>query len=131
MSTWTSKGVVAWSDTDASGRYHFTAAYRWAENAEHELYRSIAPGIDAGRFPRRSASASYERPLVAGDEYVVELDAGEVGTTSITYSWRVLSPDGVAARGNHTVVHLGEDGRPAPVPDTIRSRLTGAEPRND
>jgi acyl-CoA thioester hydrolase len=30
---------VAWVDTDAGGRIHFTAAFRWAEAAETELMR--------------------------------------------------------------------------------------------
>jgi len=32
---------VAWIDTDAGGRIHFTAAFRYAEAAETELMRSV------------------------------------------------------------------------------------------
>jgi hypothetical protein len=32
---------VAWVDTDAAGRIHFTAAFRWAEMAETALLRSL------------------------------------------------------------------------------------------
>ena len=32
---------VAWVDTDASGRIHFTAAFRWAEATETSLYREL------------------------------------------------------------------------------------------
>src|SRR5687767_10143613 len=32
---------VAWIDTDAGGRIHFTAAFRWAESGETALLRSL------------------------------------------------------------------------------------------
>src|SRR4051794_39630191 len=45
---------VAWVDTDAGGRIHFTAAFRWAEAAETELVRSLGV-LDAwADFPRRA-----------------------------------------------------------------------------
>ena len=113
--------VVAWADTDASGRFHFAAPLRWVEDVEHEAYR--AAGLDPGRFPRRAVSSSYTRSLRAGDPYTVDLDVERVGSTSITYRWRVLSDDAVCVEGEHTVVHVDDDGRPAPVPDSLRAVL--------
>lgn len=116
-------GTVAWSDTDASGRYHFTAPLRWAENAEHALYRTADPGTLVGGFPRRAVSVAYSRPLQAGDSYTVELSVEKLGRTSISYAWRVLGPGGPCAEGTHTVVHVDETGRPAPVPGLLRAAL--------
>ncbi|MDN5796421.1 MAG: hypothetical protein L0H79_11805 [Intrasporangium sp.] len=127
MTVATLTGVVAWSDTDASGRYHYTAAYRWAENAEHALYRSVDPQIDIGRFPRRATSAVYEQPLAAGDEYTVELDVERVGTSSIAYAWTVSGATGVCVRGKHTVVHVDQQGMAARLPDAIRAQLGDGE----
>lgn len=90
---------------------------------EHALYRSTVPGIDTGRFPRQATSAIYEQPLAAGDEYAVDLDAERVGNSSITYTWTVSGPAGVCVRGEHTVVHVGEQGAPLWVPDAMRSGL--------
>ncbi|MFI8092141.1 acyl-CoA thioesterase [Streptomyces sp. NPDC086080] len=126
MSVHSMSGVVAFSDTDASGRFHFTAAYRWAENTEHAFHRSVLPGIDIGRFPRRATSATYERPLTAGDTYTVDLGLDRIGNSSITYAWTVTGPAGVCVRGEHTVVHVDADGRPAPVPGALRERLAPA-----
>lgn len=123
MTAFELSGKVAWSDTDASGRYHFTAAFRWAENAEHELYRAAVPDIDIGRFPRRAVTASFQGPLAAGDNYRVELDVERIGNSSIDYRWRVFGPSGCCVEGSHTVVHLHADGTPAPVPDELRSWL--------
>lgn len=73
------RGVVAFHETDASGRYHYTNAFKWVENAEHALYRSI--GVPAARFPRRAVQAVFDRPLMEGDEYAVELEVEKLGTT--------------------------------------------------
>lgn len=115
--------MVAWSETDASGRYHFTAPLRWAEDAEHALYRTAGPGTMVGGFPRRAVSVTYSRPLAAGDSYTVELSVKKVGRTSISYAWQILGPGGPCAEGTHTVVHVDETGRPAPVPDPLRAAL--------
>jgi len=45
---------VAWVDTDAGGRIHFTAAFRWAELAETALMRRLGLiGATWGDYPRR------------------------------------------------------------------------------
>jgi len=121
MSVYRSRGVVRFSETDASGRFHYTAALKWAENAEHELYR--AAGVPIVGFPRRAVSATFERPFVDGDEYVVELEVEKLGNSSIVFAWRILSGDAVAVTGSHTVVHLDEEGRPSPVPEPLRATL--------
>src|SRR5690606_6779642 len=87
------------------------------------FYRSVLPDVDIGSFPRRATAAAYPRPFVAGDAYTVGLDVERVGTSSITYTWVVIGPAGVCVRGEHTVVHVGADGRPAPVPPALRERL--------
>lgn len=116
-------GVVAWSETDASGWIHFTAPQKWAENAEHGLCRSLVPGIDVGAFPRKEVTATFRRPLRAGDAYVVAIRPARLGTTSVTYAWTVACGDEVCVEGGHTVVHVGSDGRPAPVPAALRAAM--------
>lgn len=118
-------GTVAWSDTDASGRYHFTSVFRWVENAEHAMYRTAVPDIDLGRFPRRAVSASFQRALVAGDEYAVHLDLTRIGTSSLTWRWRITSGDDTCVEGDHTAVHVDADGRPAPLPAPLQKALAG------
>src|SRR5207247_3063539 len=50
---------VAWIDTDAGGRIHFTAAFRWAEAAETALLRSLGLLDGWGDYPRRAVEAEY------------------------------------------------------------------------
>jgi acyl-CoA thioester hydrolase len=100
---------VAWIDTDAGGRIHFTAAFRWAEAAETALLRSLGLLDGWADFPR------------------LELGPECVGMNSITYGWEIRRGDGgVCIRGRHTAVHVDADGRPAPLSPTMRHALEGA-----
>src|SRR6266498_3159839 len=64
---------VAWVDTDAGGRIHFTAAFRWAEAAETALGRSLGLLQEWGDLPRRAVEAEYLQVLRFEDEIEVEL----------------------------------------------------------
>ncbi len=114
---------VAWVDTDAGGRIHFTAAFRWAEAAETALCRSIGLLDGWGDFPRRAVEAEYLAVLRFEDEIEVELRPERVGSTSITYAWEIRRDGEVCIRGRHTVVHVDGEGRPAPLPETMRRAL--------
>ena len=120
---------MAWIDTDAGGRIHFTAAFRWAEAAETALMRSLGLLDEWADYPRRKVEAEYLAVLRFEDEFEVELAPEKVGTSSITYGWEIRRPDGeVCIRGRHTAVNVGADGRPAPLTPKVRSALAGAQP---
>jgi acyl-CoA thioesterase FadM len=53
----------------------------------------------------------------------VELGVAKVGTSSITWTWRVLHDASVATTGSHTVAHVDVSGRPAPIPERLPSTL--------
>jgi acyl-CoA thioester hydrolase len=116
---------VAWVDTDAGGRIHFTAAFRWAEAAETALLRSLGLLLEWGDYPRRAVEAEYLSVLRFEDEFEVELAPERVGTTSITYGWEIRRDGEVCIRGRHTVVHVDADGRPAPLGVEARRALAG------
>ena len=118
-----SSGIVAWSETDASGWIHFTAPMTWAENAEHALCRNLDESVDVAAFPRKEVHATFRRPLRAGDAYVVELVPVRIGSTSVTFTWTVESGGEVCVEGGHTTVHVSRQGRPSPLPADLRARL--------
>lgn len=118
---------VQWVDTDASGRIHYTAAFRWAEATEAALFRRLGVLRDYGLYPRRHVEAQFMRMLVFGDEVEVELKVERVGTTSITFRWLVLSDANVAIEGTHTVVFVNRNARPEPLGAEMRAAL-GAAP---
>jgi YbgC/YbaW family acyl-CoA thioester hydrolase len=116
---------VAWVDTDAGGRIHFTAAFRWAEATEVSLYRRLGLLQDrVGDFPRRHVEAEFRRVLVFDDELEVQLRVDRVGRTSITYRWEIVHAGETAIEGRHTVVHVDREGRPEEVDDELRRLLS-------
>lgn len=125
------RGRVAWVDTDAGGRIHYTAAFRWAEIAEHTLFRRIRPGFEAAVFPRKSVEAIYHSTLVFDDEFEVRLRASSVGRTSVTFVWEVHSGDVLCVEGRHTAVHVEADGEPVPLPDWFREGLEEGATQDD
>src|SRR6266571_7184832 len=115
---------VAWVDTDAGGRIHFTAAFRWAELAETALMRRLGLLDGWGTYPRRRVEAEYHKVLVFEDEIEVRLRVEALGRTSIAYAWEIAHDGELHVEGRHTVVHVDAEGRPAPLPDRVRSALT-------
>ena len=115
---------MRWVDTDAGGRIHFTAAFRWAEAAELELYRRLGLLDQVPHLPRRHADADFHRVLVFDDEIDVTLTVASVGRTSITFEWQITRDHELAIEGHHTVVRVDADGNPQPIDDATRSALT-------
>jgi acyl-CoA thioester hydrolase len=117
---------VAWVDTDAGGRIHFTAAFRWAEAAETELMRRLGVlGSEWGDFPRRRVEAEYLNVLRFDDEIEIKLRVDNVGRTSVTYAWTIAKNGEPYIKGRHTVVHVDDEGRPEPLGAQLRALLDG------
>ena len=116
---------VAWVDTDAGGRIHFSNAFRWAEVAEVGLIRSVLSLEEWSDFPRKHVHAEFLQVLRFDDEIEVRLRVERLGTTSITYAWTIFKDGEPYVIGGHTVVHVDKGGRPSPIPDRIRSALGG------
>jgi YbgC/YbaW family acyl-CoA thioester hydrolase len=116
---------VAWVDTDAGGRIHFSNAFRWAELAETALMRSAVSLDESGNFPRKHVEAEFQKALTFDDEIEVRLRVERLGRTSITYGWTISKDGEECIVGRHTVVHVDAHGRPAPLPDHVRAALSG------
>jgi acyl-CoA thioester hydrolase len=115
---------VAWVDTDAGGRIHFTAAFRYAEHAETALMRELGLVDRLVDYPRRRVEADFRQVLRFEDAVAVAIRPERIGTTSITWAWEIVRGAEVCVEGRHTVVHVDSDGRPAPLPDDVRERLS-------
>jgi len=116
---------VAWVDTDAGGRIHFSNAFRWAELAETALMRNAVSLGEWGNFPRNHVEAEFQKVLSFDDEIEVRIRVERLGRTSITYGWTISKGGEPHVIGRHTVLHVGEDGRPEPLPDRVRAALSG------
>ena len=114
---------VEFAETDTAGVAHFAAFFRWMEEAEHALYRSVggaayrwhADGVEG--MPRSAASCEYLRPVRYEDELDVRLVVREMTERSISYDVEfrragAAAEDGVGggselvARGSMRVVHV-------------------------
>ena len=118
---------VAWVDTDAGGRIHFTAVFRYAEAAETALRRELGLLGDWGDYPRRRVEADYLSVLRFEDEVEVRIVPERLGRTSITWAWEIARDGETCVRGRHTAVHVGADERPSPLPEHVRRALSPRE----
>ena len=114
---------VAWVDTDAGGRIHFTAALRYAEAAETAVLRRLDLLSGWGNYPRRRVEADYRAVLRFEDEVDVRIRPERVGRTSITWAWEITRDGEVCVEGRHVAVNVDADGRPAPLEPAVRAAL--------
>jgi acyl-CoA thioesterase FadM len=115
---------VAWVDTDAGGRIHFTAAFRWAELAETAVRRKLGLIEEWGSYPRRKVEAEFLQVLVFEDEIEVRICPERLGETSITWAFEITRDGELCVRGTLVVVHVDKRGRPAPLTEQERAALT-------
>lgn len=118
---------VAFSETDASGRAHFTNFLKWVEDAEHQLLEELGVPVcaDETGWPRAKVECHYRLPLTAGETAEVALELARLGKTSLTWQFRILRSDAqLAAEGTMVTVLTGASG-PLEITEEVRSRLEG------
>jgi YbgC/YbaW family acyl-CoA thioester hydrolase len=122
----TLKRRIQWIDTDAAGRWHFTTAFRLAEEAEAELHRSLGVAdLTFGRTPRRKVECEFLVPLKFDDEIDVTLSVEKVGRTSVTYALSLERDGEVAARGSLVMVYIDPGTEQAvELPEPVRRALS-------
>ncbi len=124
---------VRFSDTDASGRIHYSAMFRFMEEAEDEFLRSVGAaysGIEASlgvSFPRVHVEAQFVAAPHYDDVVDVEVSVERVGETSFTLYFDATMEGAPVARGRIKVVCMSvETERPAALPAEFMAALRGA-----
>jgi 2-aminobenzoate-CoA ligase len=122
---------IEWSDTDASGNYHNTAAFRFVEVAETALLDRLGFLHKVyGRTPRVHIEADFLRPLRFRDVVDIALAVDEVGRSSVAYRFEMSAGGNVAVRGRVVAALLTESrGRPTSWPEAYRRLLLTAGPQ--
>lgn len=119
---------VQFSETDASGRMHFTSLLKWVEEAEHELLRDYGIQVfeEGAGWPRAHISCDYQRPVVFGDEVLVALTLNGLGEASLSWAFEVREnrSQKVVASGAMVTVYCSAEGRPVTIPDEWRAALS-------
>ncbi len=100
---------LEWADTDAAGHNHFSVAFRWMEEVEHELRRQIGLPTDlTGGIPRVHIEVDYRDRIWFGEEVDITMGVAEVGRSSCRFVWQVTRTEVDAAvlmEGSHVVVY--------------------------
>jgi acyl-CoA thioester hydrolase len=124
---------VQFSETDLAGIAHFSAYFRFMEEAEHALWRaaglSIGKAEETGGWPRVSAAFDYKSPLRFEDEFDVSVQLTAVTRRSIQYGFTVTSGETLVGTGTMTAVCTRrEEGRmhAVDIPADVLTRLRRA-----
>jgi YbgC/YbaW family acyl-CoA thioester hydrolase len=124
---------VQFSETDLAGIAHFSAYFRFMEEAEHALWRAAGLSIGAaeqtGGWPRVSASFDYKSPLRFEDEFDVVVQIADTTRRSIRYAFTITLGNALVGTGTMTAVcTMKEDGhlRAVDLPQDVIVRLRAA-----
>ncbi|MGJ8726632.1 MAG: acyl-CoA thioesterase [Roseibacillus sp.] len=116
---------VAFSETDASGRVHFSQFLKWAEDAEHQLLKTLGIPVlsEEGGWPRVKVQCEYLQAVGFDEELEIELSLSEMGKSSLRWAFRILKDGGqVAARGEMVTVFVS-GGKASPFPELTSTAL--------
>ena len=121
---------IEWPDTDASGRWHNTAAFRFVEVAETALLERLGLLHDVyGRLPRVRIEADFKKLLAFRDLVDISIEVTAVGNSSLTYDFEILKGGEVCVKAKVVAVLLHDDGHPARWSQRQRDILLGAGPQ--
>ena len=120
---------IRFIDTDASGRIHYTAMFRYFESAEIEWMRSrgIVYGGGEFTFPRVHVECDFNLALRHDDPIAIEVFLTKLGRSSARLEFRTWKKDEIAATGAVVIVCMSRaTQRAIPIPDELRNKLEPA-----
>jgi YbgC/YbaW family acyl-CoA thioester hydrolase len=130
---------VQFSETDLAGIAHFSAFFRFMEEAEHALWRaaglSIGAAEETGGWPRVAAAFDYKSPLRFEDEFEVTVCLAELTRRSIRYTFTICRDDVLVGTGTMTAVctrrktvNCGRSRFPAKRPERLQAVVGAPAP---
>lgn len=125
---------IEWSDTDASGYWHYLAALRMIGWAESALLESLGILEEARHsreilMPRVHVEADFRSPCRFRDRVDVTVGVEEVGTTSLTYRAEIRRAGQLCVEAKLVAVLQDGSGRPMEWPEEWRRLLSSAGPQ--
>lgn len=118
---------IRFIDTDASGRIHYTAMFRYFESAEIEFLRTLGVSYDASRgynLPRVHVECDFMRVIGHDDLITIEVFLTKLGNSSIRFEFRTFKANELAAKGAVVVVCADRKTlRSVPIPGDLRAKL--------
>jgi acyl-CoA thioester hydrolase len=125
---------VQFYETDAAGIVHFSWYFRYMEEAEHALWRSLGLSVHVNDseigWPRVAAAFEYQRPLKFEEEFDVLVRIESMSKKTIRYACNLTRGDETIGSGTLTVVCVRKRGdepmRAVDIPSDIVARLHAA-----
>ncbi len=122
---------VYYEDTDLGGIVYYANYLRFIERARSEWIAAL--GIDQRRmladegliFAVRRVEADYLRPATLWDDLTVATDLRDLTGARVVLHQTVLRGEEVLFRAVVTLVCLTRDGRPARMPQDLKTALAG------
>lgn len=132
---------VQFYDTDMAGIVHFANFYRFMEEAEHEMFRSLGfkiveeqPDGSVLGWPRVRASCTFEAPAYYDDLIEIDIFIARVGVKSLTMSFHFRRGQTRLASGELKTVFCRFDGagkfESVAMPAALSEKFSGA-PREE
>jgi len=120
---------VQFAETDLAGVVHFSWYYRYAEEAEHAMWRAAGLSIDRGDigWPRVAASFEFHEPLRFEEEFEVRVRVAAVTDKTVRYAVVITRGETTIATGTHTAICVrkrpGEPMKAVSIPPDIAAEL--------
>jgi acyl-CoA thioester hydrolase len=118
---------IRFIDTDASGRIHYTAMFRYFESAEIEFLRTLGVTYDAERgynLPRVHVECDFLRVIGHDDLIQIEVSLTKLGRSSIRFEFQTFKAGELAAKGAVVVACADRQTlRSVPMPGELRAKL--------
>lgn len=119
---------IRFIDTDASGRIHYTAMFRYFESAEIEFLRTLGITYDSRRgynLPRVHVECDFLRVIGHDDLIEIEVSLTKLGRSSIRFEFETFKAGELAAKGAVVVACADRNTlRSVPMPDELRAKLS-------
>ena len=123
--------TVAFDDADSEGIVFFGNYFRLAHRALERWFPTVgikwSEWFEDGVYgvPLIHAEADYLSPLRPGQEFGVRLSVNRIGSSSVTFGYEFVAPDGKPlARLKTAHVFIDRKSRAkTSIPDSLRARL--------
>jgi acyl-CoA thioester hydrolase len=117
---------IRFIDTDASGRIHYTAMFRYFESAEIEFMREfgLVYGKGGYAYPRVHVECDFLLAMVHDDPIEIEVFLTKLGKSSIRFEFRTIKLGQLAAKGVIVIACMDiATQRATPIPEELRRKL--------
>src|SRR4051812_8005498 len=131
--TYRTSRIVQWYDTDAAAIAHFTAFFRWMEEAEHEFLRHLGMSVSMPdefgsiSFPRVSVGCDYRSAVKFEDVIEIAMRISRLGEKSVSFVYDVTCGERDVATIRATAVYCriphGQPPIGIPIPPAITEKL--------